>query len=74
MTTSTSINSIAQKELERTSESCGGQPAVAVSDYMAEGGAGVASPSPISASSQATNQGGGVEGYLEAPPPARAFS
>ncbi len=68
MTTSTSINSIAQKELERTSESCGGQPAVAVSDYMAEGGAGVASPSPISASSQATNQGGGVEGYLEAPP------
>ncbi|MBA7587397.1 hypothetical protein ES708_29426 [subsurface metagenome] len=45
---------ISQTELERTPE------AVAVSDYMAEGGGAVApSPSPISASSQATNLGGG---------------
>ncbi len=45
---------ISQVELERTPE------AVAVSDYMAEGGGAVAPPpSPISASSQATNLGGG---------------
>ncbi len=48
-----------QAELERTSGSVRGTPAVAVSGYMAEGGGAVAPlPSPVSASTQTTNSPG----------------